>query len=518
MAGLLVTGLLSWTSLSQYQHTENRLLRLRVREAGSLITAAIPGIQTPLASAAAAADATGGDAAQFRSFMATYVGTGRQFVSASLWSLSSHATGPVVVAGVAPILQPGSADATALFARVSHTASLVIAGPFVNGSETRVGYAYSSRGGTSGYLAYAESALPANRRLRIASNSAFADLDYALYLTAPGAGPTLLATSLPTDTVSGRQSSTVIPFGDGSFTLVMKPRVPLSGTLPQRLPLLIAVIGALLSLVAAAVGERLVRRREGAELLASSLDRLADENRRLYAEQRTVAQTLQHALLPEVLPGVEGVDLSMRYVPGSPAMEIGGDWYDAIVLDEHRLMVVVGDVSGRGLRAATIMAELRYGARAYAAQGDTPSAVLTKLSRLLAVETSGHFATVLCALLEVDEHRLTVASAGHPPPIVISGDSRQFLDVTAGLPVGVALDPSYTATTALVPAGATLLAFTDGLVERRGESLDVGMRRLQDTAIDDGAGLDELLNTIVAQLLVGESEDDSAILGVRWRA
>ena len=116
-----------------------------------------------------------------------------------------------------------------------------------------------------------------------------------------------------------------------------------------------------------------------------SLERIAEENRRLYSEQRTIAQTLQHALLPEALPKIQGVETGARYEAGVEGVDIGGDWYDLIALDDHRLLLVVGDVSGRGVRAAATMASLRYAIHAYAAQNDPPATILTKLSKLVNV-------------------------------------------------------------------------------------------------------------------------------------
>src|SRR6185437_12643526 len=142
-------------------------------------------------------------------------------------------------------------------------------------------------------------------------------------------------------------------------------RVPLAGTLPKDLPWIIAVLGSLLTIAATLMTLRLTQRRRGAEELAGRLEVTANENERLYAEQRGIAQTLQHALLPDRLPELPGIQASARYEAGEEGVEIGGDWYDVIDLDGRRLLLVVGDVSGHGLRAATTMAALRYAIRAY---------------------------------------------------------------------------------------------------------------------------------------------------------
>ena len=202
-----------------------------------------------------------------------------------------------------------------------------------------------------------------------------------------------------------------------ALTLVMSSSRSLAGSLPQRLPWIIAIAGLLLSLGAAAVVYVLVRRRRSAELLAG-------ENRTLYAEQRSIAQTLQHALLPDRLPQIPGVETSGRYEAGEDGVDVGGDWYDVIDLGERRLLMVIGDVSGRGVRAAAVMARLRFAIGAYAPEVEDPAAILTKLSRLVSLVDEGHLATILCASIDVDARAIRIASAGHLPPLLINnGDS-----------------------------------------------------------------------------------------------
>ena len=282
--------------------------------------------------------------------------------------------------------------------------------------------------------------------------------------------------------MTGQTASISIPFGSNSFTFVVNARHPLVGSFPQRLPWLIAIVGVLLSIGAALLTLRLIQRRSHAEELAGSLEEIAEENRRLYSEQRTIAQTLQHALLPEALPKIRGVETGARYEAGVEGVDIGGDWYDLIALDDHRLLLVVGDVSGRGLRAAATMASLRYAIHAYAAQNDPPATILTKLSKLVNVGATGQLATILCALVDVEAHELTVTSAGHLPPLLISDGTGTFIKSAVGVPIGVNTGATYTSTAVSTPPAATLLAFTDGLVERRGESIDTGLERLQHAA------------------------------------
>ncbi|MDQ6607359.1 MAG: serine/threonine-protein phosphatase [Actinomycetota bacterium] len=514
---LAVAGALAGVSESVFTHNESRLLKLRVREAGSVLTAGLIDTQTPLASAAELADATNGDVQRFRRLIAADVGpgSGQAFVSVSLWRLAAPNRGPLAVVGVAPKLQTTTYAIPGLFARVAHASKLSVIG-LLSAPSRRLGYAYRNPGPTGRFVVYAEKTIPSNRQSKIRRNAAFSELNYALYLGRSERSENLLLSSVNRLPLRGRQASLTVDFGDNALTLAMTPRQPLAGSLPQRLPWIIAVGGVILALSASLMTSRLIQRRRDAEDLAGRLEATASENRRLYAEQRSIARTLQHAMLPDALPQVHGVQTSARYEAGEEGMEIGGDWYDLIPLDDRRLLLVVGDVSGRGLRAATTMASLRYAIHAYAAQNDPPATILTKLSQLVDVSDSGQLATILCALVDIDARSVTVTSAGHLPPLLISGGDAQYVQSAVGLPIGVETQASYSSTTVTATGPATLLAFTDGLVERRGESLDAGLARLRDAARCHDSGLPELLRELVADLRHEPSEDDTAIVGLRW--
>jgi serine phosphatase RsbU (regulator of sigma subunit) len=517
LIGLVVTAALTVTSLVLYERNENRLLGLRVRELGLVLTAAVPSIQTPLASAAELADATNGSPQKFRAFMAPYVGPGRQFASASLWPLGTAHLAPSVFLGAAPALASMPVKARQFFARAGRTHLLSISDIIVS-PHLGLGYEFQTPGVHGGFAAYAESLIPADRRSRLARNSAFSDLDYVLYLGRSRRPQDLLLTSLPSLHVSGRQASDVVPFGDSAFTVVVTPRASLGGPFFASLPWIIAVLGTLMALAAALMTDRLARRRHHAERLAGVLDRVATENREMYTEQRSIAQTLQHALLPDELPEFRGLQVSARYVPATSGIDVGGDWYDVVAIDEQRVLLLIGDVSGHGLRAATTMASLRHAALAYAAQDHRPATVLSRLSDLVNRGAHDYFATVLCALIDVDAHLLTVASAGHIAPLLLAGDGGRFVDFDVNVPIGVERNSQYGESTVSVPPNATLVAFTDGLVERRGEALDVGLARLRDAAVGQQLALEDLLEKLTLDLASEDHHDDTAILGVRWES
>lgn len=516
IVGLLVTATLALVSHAQYTTNQKRLLGLRVRDAGALVGAATPGLETTLSSVAELADATNGNKTKFMAFVAPYVGAGKgkQFKSLSVWKLSTPGRGPVAVAGLPPKLALSPSLAKSFFAHVARSPELTVTG-LLSAPAPRLGFAFAVAG-AGDYAAYGESQLPSNRRSALASSNQFAGLNYAIYLGPNQQPQNLLVTNVAKAPLPGERSADRVPFGDTTLTLVMSTTHSLAGSLPEDLPWIIAIGGALLTLAATVVTVRLVQRRRDAEGLAGRLEVTATENRRLYSEQRSIAQTLQHALLPDALPQVPGVEASARYEAGERGVDIGGDWYDVIDLEDGRLLLVVGDVSGRGLRAATTMALLRYAIHAYAAQQDDPAEILTKLSDLVNVADSGQLATILFALVDVERREISVTSAGHLPPLLIQNGNGHYVESEIGLPIGVEAGASYSSTTVAAPPAATLVAFTDGLVEQRGEDLDQGLARLRQAAVGRDSALPELLGRLISELQSGAGEDDIAIVGLRW--
>ena len=521
--GLLITAVLSWTSWSLYNSSENRLLELRVRDAGSLLDAVVPTIRTPLVSAVEIASGTNGNSSKFDSFITPDVIHGSPFASATLWNLNGVLPARVAVVGKPPSHLLSPASAARLFASAKPEPVLNVIG-VLNGPHPHIDYFVISASGPTRFAVYAESAaLPANHRLAIARNSAFSDLDYALYLGKNEQTSHLLATSLTDLPIAGRRAAITIPFGTTALDFVVTPKGPLSSAFFEELWWITLLIGIAISLSASLLTRRLLVSREGAEAsreraeeLTAELDFAARENRRLYAEQRSVAETLQRALLPIDLPELAGIQCAVRYIPGVAGIEIGGDWYDVIDLDDTHLLLVVGDVSGRGLGAATVMASLRFAVRAYALEGYSPARILGMLNRIVRVGRDRLFATVLCVAIDVPGHTITLASAGHLSPVILDGPSGRVVETRHGLPIGVQTDATYDSVTVELPSGATLLAFTDGLIERRGEALDDGFSRLLECATSTERNLDRLLDDVLAELTPNGVDDDTAIVGLRW--
>lgn len=230
---------------------------------------------------------------------------------------------------------------------------------------------------------------------------------------------------------------------------------------------------------------------------------------------RAAAAALQRALLPSALSAVPGVEIATRYVPGRG--QVGGDWYDTFRLPSGELSLAVGDVAGSGLEAAVIMGRIRCVLQAYAMEFPDPADVLCKLDDRMQYFESDAMATVLYAVLDPSTGELRISSAGHFPPVIAAPGRRGALaDVAVDVPIGVADVPHRPVTTLRLVPGTVLCCFTDGLVERRDESLDVGIARLCDLV---SPGPPESLCASIMEGLIGtdHAPDDIALLVLRWQ-
>jgi anti-sigma regulatory factor (Ser/Thr protein kinase) len=508
VAGVVLTVAAVAGTRRVHDNNERRLLDERVAQVVTVLSGAIPNTRTPLASAAAIADATGGDPTAFTRFVAPVLAEGQPFVGLSLWRREPGGAVLVTRAGTALRLEHLPAGrAQAYLAGVGGRDFSVL--NLLGGGTRRLGYGFAT-GRRAEYVVYGEASLPRGRRARVATNSAFADLDYAVFLGAHPRASQLLASSTGRASLAGRTESATVPFGDRRLLIQLSPRTELGGTLLAWLAWIVGFFGLLVTAVAALTVWRLSRRRVRAE-------NLAEENERLYSDQRSVAQTLQHSLLPQALPEVQGLEFGAIYAPGAEGIDIGGDWYEVLTRPDGQVIVVVGDVSGHGLDAATTMAALRFAIRAYATEGDGPGAVLRKLTRLGNIGRDGHFATVLCGAIDPRARTATWANAGHPRPLLVADGATRYLTVPVGPPVGVTVDAEYGEETHVLPTAGTLLLYTDGLIERRQESIDIGFERLAAAARGIGDGpLADALFSIVRQAIPEGCDDDAAVLGIRW--
>ena len=241
---------------------------------------------------------------------------------------------------------------------------------------------------------------------------------------------------------------------------------------------------------------------------------LALDNASRYAFERDLAVTLQRSLLPRDLPMGAGYRASARYLAGARGTQVGGDWYDVVEVGDA-LVLVVGDVVGRGIQAAAVMGQLQATVRAYALDGHSPAAVLTRLDRVVRSVPDLHFTTCVVARLEPATGALLVCSAGHLPPLVADAQGgARLLDVEPGLPLGVG-GGHYVDQAMQVPDGAVLMLYTDGLVEERDASLTEGLDRLVDALASPVRSADDACDQVLSALgRDAGTDDDTAVLAV----
>jgi PAS domain S-box-containing protein len=245
--------------------------------------------------------------------------------------------------------------------------------------------------------------------------------------------------------------------------------------------------------------------------LAAQRTAIAIQHGRLYERERRIAETLQRSLLPAALPAGGPVEVAARYLPATA--EIGGDWYDAIPLDGGALGLVLGDVSGHGIRAAALMAELRHALGAYAHDGRAPAEIAERLDGLMRRRGHENIATLVYGEL-APGGTLRVVSAGHLPPLVAGAGGARLLELPAGPPLGCG--GTWEHVELRLAPGATLVFYSDGLVERREEVLDTGLERLRAAAAKGPLEPDALCAHLVTALVPGGgSEDDVAVVAAR---
>jgi serine phosphatase RsbU (regulator of sigma subunit) len=514
--GLVVSAGASWGVWSADRRNEDRLLGVQTRQAAALISAEVVNITSPLVTALHVAIVTTGDGEQFATYMSTQIGSGRLFDGASLWRLEGSSPSLVTSVGVDPTSASSSSAISELVRQASHSNSFVVAGLPAE-SMTQVVYALADAS-TPGLVVLGQRGIPPNRRVPIESHSAFSNLHYVTYLGDTTRSADLATTDVDPSELPLRSGTyrTTIPFGNTVITLVTSRARRLGGSLGAQLPWIFLAAGSLMTVVTAAGSAVLVRRRRVAEHDAATITRLYEQLDHRFGEQRHISETLQRALLPQRNPSIPGLEVASRYVAGTRGVDVGGDWYSIIRLDDNHFGFVVGDVSGRGLSAATIMARLRFTLRAYLLEGHPPERALQMCGRQIDVIDDGHFATVLVGVGNLTTRAMTLANAGHLNPLLLTSTTATYITTEVGVPLGVGTRADYQLTTFTMPPNSTLIAFTDGLVERRGEDLLKGMDRLAATAAALGTSLDDSLSRILSTMHHDGPEDDIAILAFQW--
>ncbi|NJP34817.1 SpoIIE family protein phosphatase [Micromonospora thermarum] len=240
----------------------------------------------------------------------------------------------------------------------------------------------------------------------------------------------------------------------------------------------------------------------------------AVEAQRSFDEEHRIAVTLQRSLLPRRIPEIAGLDLAVRYEPASAQTEVGGDFYELVMLDGH-LLLAIGDVAGHSLHAATVMAELRHAVRAYAVEGHQPGEILHRVNEMMRTLLPAELATICVLLLHPGTGHVRMATAGHLPPLLHSDGRVEFVQQSAPL-LGVRAqrppDLEF-----VLPPGATLVFYTDGLIERRDATIDEGLSALAAAATRIDDDLDRFCARLLVELAPPEIHDDVAVVALRRR-
>ncbi|MGZ4757082.1 MAG: SpoIIE family protein phosphatase [Acidimicrobiia bacterium] len=245
----------------------------------------------------------------------------------------------------------------------------------------------------------------------------------------------------------------------------------------------------------------------------------AVEDAMRFERELATAEALQRSLLPDRLPVLQDADLATRYVPGGVGLKVGGDWYDAVPLRDGCVMLVIGDVVGHGVRAAASMGKLRNVLQYSALDGLAPADVLHRLNAYFCALPDADMATLLVAEYDSARQRIRFSNAGHPPAMLRLPDGTiELLEGGRSMPLCASDQAQYHEAERDLPAGSLLVLYTDGLIERRGESLDVGLSRLAESLRTAPAGVEDVADTLLRDFLAESAPaDDVALLCVGVR-
>lgn len=239
---------------------------------------------------------------------------------------------------------------------------------------------------------------------------------------------------------------------------------------------------------------------------------LAMQHVRQFETARETSLTLQRAMLPPIQPPP---GFAVRYEPAVPPLEIGGDWYDVLPVGEHRIGLVVGDCVGRGLPAAAVMGQLRSSARALLINGAQPALLLEQLDLAASLIPNAYCTTVFVAILDTRSGVMEYSNAGHMPAVIVGPEpgATTVLADAASVPLAVRRDTPRPQGARALPAGSTLMVFTDGLVERKHESIDVGIARAADVlAQTANLALDDVGEAVLRELAPASGFDDDVAM------
>ena len=504
---LAITGAVSWAVHLAVRDQEQRLLKERTAELGLVFNSAIAAISPTLSEQGTVLRVTRGSVVAYQQSADAAAKTTPGQPTFAWLRPEPSGTGFVVVAAAGSALHPGDVitDERVQTLRAALSSPKLVPTRVI-GSARLLGFALGPPAAPVGTVLYRQAALGPVAPPRQAGTAPFSELDVTLYATPDIAPAQVLVSTTKQFPLRGQTRELLIPVGTSNWLLSVRARTPLVGGLTNHAQWLALAVGILGSLLIAAVVEVSARRRNAA---------LA-----LYEAEHQVAETLQRSLLPQ-LPSVAGLDLAARYLASGAGQQVGGDWFDVFPIAGDRVGLVVGDVIGHDLTAASEMSQIRSALRAYAVDGDAPARVITRLDRLVDALRLTQLVTVFYGVLDAADsqgHRvLRYTNAGHLPPVLRRADGRVDTVTGGGSAVlGAPIPIEHTQGELAVEPGDMLVMFTDGLVEVPGGSLDDGLAQLADTVGQQvGRDADAMCEHVLAGVSGKTLRDDIALLAVR---
>src|SRR3954469_24676481 len=508
LVALLATAALTWGAHSIVDDQEQRLLKERAAELNLLLTSSIDAIPMGLSAQGGILKATSGSRAAYEAAASEAVAAGPGELTFAWLQPAKSGDGWVVRASSGDGLANGDVitDArSATFNRALDTSEMIATA--VVGADRRLGFVLGPPAAPAGTVLYRETALGPLKAPQAAGTAPFAELDVVIYDSRAPRPSAALATTTTKLPLTGDFVNRPLDAGISHWLTSVKAKRPLVGDVASKLWWITLLVGIAGSLLLAAVIETVARRR--------------DDALSLYAAEHHVAETLQRSLLPQ-LPSIEGLELAARYLAGGSGQEVGGDWFDAFPIAGGRVGIAVGDVIGHDLAAASAMAQIRAALRAFALDGDPPATVVNRLDHLVNALGLTQLVTAIYGVLgppEADGSRLlTYTNAGHLPPMLREPDgSVRQLSGDGSILIGAPIPVDHTQLEQRLVAGATLLLFTDGLVEVPGRPLEDSLDELIEALAADVPtdGLDSVCDRILATTADRVLRDDVALLAIR---
>ena len=499
----------AWGTRALVRSQERRLLTQRTSEVALVLNQSIAAIPQSLAGLGTTLQDTGGSITDFDRAAATEVSSGQGRV-AYAW-LRPQATGYQVIAAAGPGITVGetvTGAPTGAFDQAMRVHSMVPV-LFGAGRARTLGFAVGPPTAPAGTVLYRQQVLGPVSAPRAAGTAPFAELDVILYAT-PTARPDTVLVATTTQKVLSGAADERLKAGTGVWLLAVAARGPLVGGVAANAQWIALGLGLLGSVLVATVVEMAARRRDAA---------LA-----LYAAEHQVAETLQLSLLPEI-PPLPDLDLAARYIAGGSGQQVGGDWFDLFPVADDRVGLVVGDVIGHDIAAASAMSQVRSALRAYAWQGGGPAQVLDRVDRLVAHFAITPLVTVMFGLLSgpdrYGDRTLVYGNAGHPPPLLLLPDGTvRWLDLGGSVIIGAPTSEEREESSCTVPAGSTLVLYTDGLVESPRRTLDAAMAQLADVVGQHpaGEGAEAMCDRVLRAMCGDAHRDDVVLLVIRSKA